>query len=463
MRFKLSAFIPFATAALLFLISLDATPAGAACSYSSDWTSTIGLSGSETARSIRQTADGGYAFLGSTSSMGGSNDFYLVRLDECGVLVWSKNFGGGSSEFGTSMDIGSSGDFIIAGTADPNLTNDYVIRTSSSGEYLFGNNFGGSIVDMVMDVLDLSGGGCVLVGGAGLLAMPSDVHFIKANTVLGSFWSKTIGGPGSDIANSICLPRNGGFVMAGRTDSYGAGAGDFYLLKLSAVGDSLWARTYGTAGDEAAFSVIPTADSGFVLVGSGTPSGGGTSDAFILKTDSVGNELWRKSVGGLSDEVARTVQENAQGELLIAGWTNSFGAGGFDFYIIKLNANGDLLWTDTRGGAGDDKAFELQTTSDGGYILAGETSSFGAGTKNAYLVKSADCCLGTRGNIDNDPGDNADISDLTYLIDFLFSGGPAPACFDEADVNGSGGLDISDNTYLISYIFGGGPAPVSCH
>ncbi len=452
------------TATLLAVMSLSTATINAACSFSSDWTVTIGLAGSEDARSIRQTSDGGYAFLGSTSSMGGGNDFYLVRIDACGDIVWSNNFGGTSSDLGTSMDVGSDGSFIIAGTVPPLPSNDYVIKTSSSGEYLFGSNFGGSPIHMVLDVTGVGGSGYALVGGAAPTILdPPDVHFIKANSVLGSFWSKTIGGPGSDVAYSVYQTADAGYILAGRTDSYGAGAGDFYLLKLNVIGDSLWANTYGTTGDETAFSVVETSDSGLIVVGSSTPLGGGSSDMFIVRLTSDGTESWRRTVGGASDEVARSVQETDQGDFLVAGWTNSYGAGGHDFYIVKLNATGDTLWTDTKGGVGDDKAYEILTTADGGYIVAGETKSFGAGTKNAYIVKSADCCIGTRGNIDGDPGDNCDISDLTYLISFLFGGGPAPVCFDEADINDSGGIDISDNTYLIDFLFGGGPPPIACH
>ncbi|MFH1010077.1 MAG: hypothetical protein V1784_02440, partial [bacterium] len=140
--------------------------------------------------------------------------------------------------------------------------------------------------------------------------------------------------------------------------------------------DTLWTRTYGGSSYEDAYSVQQTADGGYVLAGYTETFGGGNGDVYLVKTNSQGDTLWTRTYGGSTWDWAESVQQTSDGGYIMAGVTNSFGAGNEDFYLVKTNSQGDTLWTRTYGGNNADDALSVQQTADGGYIVAGGTYSF---------------------------------------------------------------------------------------
>jgi len=165
----------------------------------------------------------------------------------------------------------------------------------------------------------------------------------------------------------------------------------------------------------------------------------------------MGYNLW-----GDGKQAGRSVRRTLDGGFIISAYTNSFGAGGRDIWLIKTNSTGDTLWTRTYGGIYDDDASYIRLTSDGCYIVVGTTRSFGAGGSDVYLIKVAPC---VRGDANGDGLINA--SDVVYLINYLFKGGPAPVPLEAGDVNCDGIINSADVVYLINYLFKGGPPP-SC-
>jgi hypothetical protein len=152
--------------------------------------------------------------------------------------------------------------------------------------------------------------------------------------------------------------------------------------------DTLWTRTYGGIGEELAYSVQQTADGGCVVSGYTESFGAGVSDFYLVKTDSQGDTVWTRTYGGGYADYGRSVQQTTDGGYVVAGYTYSFGAGSSDFYIVRTNTQGDTLWTRTYGGSSGDYACSVQQTADGGYVVAGYTRSFGAGSLDFYLVKT---------------------------------------------------------------------------
>ena len=197
-----------------------------------------------------------------------------------------------------------------------------------------------------------------------------------------------MGGAADDWAYSVQQTADGGYIVAGYTNSFGAGDYDFYLVKTNSQGDTLWTRTYGGSDDDWAYSVQQTADGGYIVAGYTYSFGAGDDDFYLVKTNSQGDTLWTRTYGGSGDDEAYSVQQTADGGYIVAGYTSSFGAGSGDFYLVKTNSQGDTLWTRTYGGSGYDGAYSVQQTADGGYIVAGYTGSFGAGSDDFYLVKT---------------------------------------------------------------------------
>nr|MDO8100495.1 fibronectin type III domain-containing protein [Candidatus Njordarchaeota archaeon] len=201
-------------------------------------------------------------------------------------------------------------------------------------------------------------------------------------------WNKTYGGTSNDMASSVQQTVDGGYIVAGTTYSFGV-AWDFWLVKTDSNGSQQWNKTYGGANWDAASSVHQT-DDGYIVAGTTYSIGAGGADFWLVKTDSAGNQQWNKTYGGTSTDQAWSVQQTSDGGYIAAGSTASFGAGFWDFWLLKTDSAGIQQWNKTYGRTGDDEAYSVQQTSDGGYIAAGRTNSSGAGLLDFWLVKTGD-------------------------------------------------------------------------
>ena len=252
----------------------------------------------------------------------------------------------------------------------------------------FAKTYGRSL-DKAYSVQQISDGGYILAGttlsfGAG----SDDIFLIKTDANGNIIWAKTYGGASYDNAFSVQQTSDGGYIVAGYTSSFGAGGGDIFLIKTDANGNIIWAKTYGGTDFEVAYSVQQTSDGGYIVAGGTYSFGADSFDVFLIKTDANGNISWSKTYGGADDDRAESVQQTSDGGYIVAGWTASFGAGGLDAFLIKTDANGNIIWAKTYGGTDKDEAFSVQHTSDGGYIVAGWTGSFGAGWRDIFLIKT---------------------------------------------------------------------------
>jgi len=205
-------------------------------------------------------------------------------------------------------------------------------------------------------------------------------------------WNKTYGGTDFDYAHSVQQTSDGGYIVAGATESFGAGEADFWLFKIDSYGSVEWNRTFGGSAMDAARSVQQTSDGGYVTVGVTHSFGDWLyGDCWLIKTDANGDMLWNKTYGGANIEDAwGGVQQTSDGGYIIAGNTASFGAGSADYWLIKTDANGDMVWNKTYGGEEADQPFSVQQTSDGGYVMVGSADSFKTGMFDGeiWLVKT---------------------------------------------------------------------------
>jgi predicted secreted protein len=248
--------------------------------------------------------------------------------------------------------------------------------------------FGGIDVDIARSLIQTSDGG-YLVGGetSSFGAGDKDFWLVKVDSAGNHEWNQTYGGPNADILFSLVATSDGGYVLAGRTRSFGAGATDAWLVKIDASGNMEWNQTYGGPRVDVAHAVIPTTDGGYALAGYTTSFGADGQDLWLVKTDSSGSLEWRKQHGGVGDEDSRSIIETGDGGYALAGFTTSFGAGGEDFWLVKVDSAGNHEWNQTYGGANNDMVFSMVAVDDGGYALAGRTQSFGAGGRDFWLVK----------------------------------------------------------------------------
>jgi hypothetical protein len=251
-------------------------------------------------------------------------------------------------------------------------------------------SIGGINHDLVNSIIQTTDGGFAAAGYTySFAAGYEDMYIVKLNSSGFLQWSRSVGGSGNDVANSIIQTTDGGYAVAGWSNSFGSDYSDYYFVKLDSEGMLQWNRTINRTNYDYGISVIQTSDGGFVFAGVSSTGGVFTSDIYIVKLDSSGTYQWSKTYGGSADEVAYSIIQTTDGGLVAAGYTDSFGSSGNDFYILKLDGSGNLQWSKTVGGSGtgSEVVYSIVQTTDGGFALAGETQSFGAGSYDMYVVK----------------------------------------------------------------------------
>jgi hypothetical protein len=311
-----------------------------------------------------------------------------VKTDAYGNISWAKTYGGLGDDEIHNFSQTLYGGYILAGKTSSFGAGIFLVETSAYGNIIWAKTYGGLGVYRTTSVQQRSDGGYILAGYGVVGAGYYDAFLVKTDAYGNIIWAKTYGGTSGDYAFSLQQTSDGGYILAGSTSSFGVGGSDAFLVKTDANGNVIWAKTYGGTSDDLFYNFLQTSDGGYILAGSTSSFGAGGSDVFLIKTDANGNIIWAKTYGGTSSDGAFSVQQTSDGGYILAGYTSSFGAGGFDVFLIKTDANGNIIWAKTYGGTGGENATSVLQTSDGGYILAGETNSFGAGGGDAFLIKT---------------------------------------------------------------------------
>jgi len=326
------------------------------------WQKCLGGTVTDEANSIQQTSDGrfivaGYTFSndGDVSGNHGNSDYWVVKLNSSGDILWQRCLGGTDDDYAYSIQQTSDGGFIVAG------------QTYSNDGDVSGNHG------------------------------YDDAWVVKLNSSGDIEWQKCLGGTDDDYAYSIQQTSDGGFIVTGYTESNDGdvsgnhsnwGWDDAWVVKLNSSGDIEWQKCLGGTNDDRAYSIQQTSNGGFIVAGytysnDGDVSGNhGYWDAWVVKLNSSGDIEWQKCLGGTSDDYANSIQQTSDGGFIVAGRTNSNDGdvsanhGGYsDAWIVKLNSSGDIEWQKCLGGTSDDYANSIQQTSDSGFIVVGYTFS----------------------------------------------------------------------------------------
>jgi len=343
--------------------------------------------------SIKTTADGNYIFSTGSKSFGtGNNEGWIVKVNQTGEIIWQQILAGTTTE-----PIGKCSDII--NTLDGGyiaICKNTFVKLDSSGiiewEKTYWEDSGLFSINLTSD------GGYISAGFIDLASR--DVRLIKLDANGNKVWEKAYGGSGfEDCVAGIVELSNGDYIFTAWSTSYGAGRDDFWVVRIDKNGNMVWDKTFGGTGMEDPEAMIRTSDNYLIITGFTTSYGSGGVDVWVLKLDTNGNLIWSKTFGGVGNERAHWsggLKEIPGEGYVIVGETNSYGDGDKDIYILKIDPDGNLIWQKTYGGSFEDCARSVDLTPDGGLIVAGYTNSFGAGKYDVWILKldSGGNCLG---------------------------------------------------------------------
>ena len=398
------------------------------------WQNTIGGSNDDQLRSVIQTSDGGY-LLGGYSFSGisgdktepviGSYDYWVLKLSVTGDIAWQNTIGGSSIDYLNAVIQTSDGGYLIGGYSSSGISGDkiesglggydyWVVKLDAGGAITWQNTIGGSEDDYLNAVIQTSDGG-YLLGGHSLSGVSGDktepnlgnddYWVVKLDADGAIIWQNTIGGSSHDILRYVIQLSDGGYLLGGNSGSGisgdktepGLGDNDYWVVKLDADGAIIWQNTIGGSSNDILRSVIQTSDGGYLIggdSGSGVsgdktePSPGGGSDYWVVKLDTSGVIVWQNTIGGASQYILYSVIQTNDGGFLLGGYSYSGVSGDKtepswdgDYWVLQLDGGGAIIWQNTIGGSSYEELYSVIQTSDGGFLLGGNSYSEISGDK----------------------------------------------------------------------------------
>jgi pimeloyl-ACP methyl ester carboxylesterase len=325
----------------------------------------------------------------------------LIDTATAQEVEWEKKYGGGSMlrYFATDVQQTTDEGFIITGSASGQL---YIVKTDSLGNQQWRRNFGGGELQYFSHTVKQTTDGGYIIFGRQLTSSsysPWSLLLLKTNSLGNLQWKRNFStlAPGYSegfYGMSMQKTTDGGYIIA---SAYCTSPNLYphewspwllWIIKTNSSGNMQWNRTYGIWGyGQTAWGVQQT-DDGYIIVGETGSYGAGSSDVWLIKTDTYGYMQWHKTFGGPAPDIGRSVQQTEDGGYIIAGITWSYGAGAYDVWLIKTDPNGNMQWNKTFGGTRNDTCWDVQQTTDGGYIIGGYTDSYGAGSSDFWLIKT---------------------------------------------------------------------------
>jgi hypothetical protein len=463
-----------------------------------EWEETFGGDKDDELRIVRETSDGGYIMGGSSiskvsgdktqKSWSDSHDFWILKTNSSAAIEWQRTIGGNDTEKLRSIEQTPDGGYILAGRTSSNASGDktedakgfdiWVIKLNSSGDIEWQNNIGGKETDDVAAVHPTADGGYIIGGFSNSLVWGDkteapiggyDYWIIKLSNAGSMEWQNTIGGTLDDYLTAIEQTNDGGYILGGYSSSgisgdkieAGIGGADYWMVKLDGLGNIEWQNTIGGTGDDYLYAALQTVDGGYIIGGESLSGNTGDKteaglgqDYWVLKLSAAGDIAWQNTIGsGLSDYF-RDIRQTVDGNYILAGYSGGDASGdktednidGADYWVVKINGTGTVVWDQTVGGDGSDYLYYIQQTADGGYLLGGGSFSGAFGDKTEasqggqdyWVVKLyADGCAGLVVYADLDEDGYGDANNSLTLGSCMIPEGYIPDQSDCDDSNGA--------------------------
>lgn len=347
--------------------------------FAQGWIKSYGTTAVEYGEGLVKSFDGGYFLLGSSFSSG----VYLIKTDINGDTIWTRYYGGAGSATGYSMSRDVDEGLLIVGRKFNPTSDVYFIKTDKYGDSMWTKTYGGPNTEFGNWVEPTNDKGYIITGmtrsyGQGM----DDIYIIKTDSIGDTLWTRTFGDSTIDFGYSCIQTKDNGFIVGGSLSS----SPQIYVVKLDSIGDTIWTRIYGYRGS--ARFIIEPKNGGYLVVADGSVISPVLHDVLLIRINDNGDTLWTNTyLASMVDYVHHGIQTKDNGFMLI-GHTGSFGAGGQDIYAIKTDSSGNLQWTRTYGGINEDYGKYVLESDDGGYVIVGSSENFGAGNFDVVLIKT---------------------------------------------------------------------------
>ncbi|AXT57259.1 hypothetical protein D1815_16460 [Aquimarina sp. AD1] len=408
-----------------------------------EWSKTFGGSNEDSAVSVVETLDGGYAIAGFTQSLDGDiidktatdSDYWLLKLNQNGDLLWSKTYGGTNEDSATKLIQATDGGFVIVGYSRSNdedvstnagLQDLWMIKTNVTGEISWEKSFGFGGIDQAFSVIQTANNGYFITGfieaadindrgkankNVTTLHGGSSFWGIKLDAEGNQEWNHYFGGTGNDRGYDVIQTEDEGYIMIGSSESIDVnitnnnGSYDFWIIKINSEGALVWEKSFGGSQIDTSYTIEATGDGKYIIVGDTRSNDGyitdakGVADLWVIQIDTTGNLIWQKSIGGTEFDTGRGIHRMDDGNFILTGNTRSTdqdvsdNKGQADLWNIIINANGDILWNETTGGSANDIGFSCIQTSDKKIVVVGnsESNDFdipnNKGSKDLLIIK----------------------------------------------------------------------------
>jgi len=360
-----------------------------------EWNVTIGGVNRDFCMSMKETNDKGYIITGFTESFGkGKMDVWLVKTDKDGNEQWSHTFGSENDEWGAWVDQTSDGGYIIAGGIgdhEADKADMWVIRTDGYGNIIWNKTYGGDSNDWANSVESTNDGGYIIVGGTNSFGVGDfDIWLVKLDSDGDKEWDKTYGNIYYNFGQAVLQTDDGGFILISEGDTGFDNIVDYsiWLIKTDLQGNEEWSNILGGEYSDAGYGLQHTTDGGFIITGCTSTFQEILLDALLIKTDSQGKMAWNKIYYRSQLDTGDYVQQTIDGGYIITGiadlgiWSENS-----DIWTFKTDENGNKIWEVILGGIKNDEGKFVGQTSDGGFVIGGNTDSYGSGDTDIWLVK----------------------------------------------------------------------------
>lgn len=377
---------PAATLAVFIVSALAPVPAKAAT-----WQRTIGGTGNDIATAVAAVPAGGWIAAGtSDNGADGHSDGWVARFDPAGEVVWRKTFGGGEAETLDVVRPLPDGSFVVAGSTrsgGAGETDGWVMNLDSDGKLLWEKRFGGKDYDAFEAMVETADG-MVLAGytGAGEKGR-QHAWAVKLDRKGRKQWERQYTGEqGSDI-HAAAATADGGFMFAGQQEENDKSSSDAWLIRVDATGQKIWSKRFAGAGNDLFTGIVPVAGGGFAVAGQTESRGAGSYDAWLVRIDANGALLWDRTYGGRGADGANGVLARPDGGFVVAGTTFSAGDANGDAWVVWADATGKQISERRFGGPNEDQGYAIAADAAGAdYALAGMTRSRGAGARDGWVI-----------------------------------------------------------------------------